>query len=507
VFPLENISSDRESEYLADGICEDIITRLSKIGSLKVASRSAVFRFKGRDFDPVDVVGKLGVGNYLEGSIRRFGDDLRISVRLTRANDGFVVWSDQFDRKCENILSLQTDIAEMVAAALGLELSGGEQQSIVRKPTVNSEAYDYYLRGKFHAKKRDKRSIETAIELLDKARQLDPRFAKACAGLSQAYRLYQNYGHGAGKSLAEMSYELAARAVELDSNSAEAHVSLGLVLRADDFKKSIRELRAAIAIDPSNAEAHHYLAHVYVIFGLYMLAADEEEKALALDPFQPISRAHLCHIYFYLGVSDKVSEQLAVLVEDNQAPYLVHSTEGWLAWYRRDWERAAGFFEKALEVEPGNTFNLDHMCDCYRRLGRLDEAAALLRKLLIDGGSDYMLPARLAQVHTDMDDHDRAAELFSRAKRNLEQASQHWLNPRSVMYHMNMAWILALEKHTEGAVKHLSEAGKQGLGHYAELRLRPDWENLQTEPTFRELVKRIEELKEVFRSFLLESDS
>jgi serine/threonine protein kinase/Tfp pilus assembly protein PilF len=491
VYPFRNLSPEPEIDYIADGLCEDVITRLSRIKSLKVASRTAVFRFRGEKIDPSDMAAKLGVAVYLEGSIRKYGNDLRITVQLTRAASGFMMWSDHFDRHPGDILRLQAELAERICEALQIKLTDEEGQVVAGVRTVAYEAYDHYLRGKFHLKRRNAASTEKAIELFTKAVEIDPAFTSAYAELSLAYNLCLLYGFRRSHDCSRRAFELASKALSLDPESSDAHMAMGMSLRNSDFQKAIQCFQRALQLDPGNVEGYHYLAHTYVLCGRYEDAAARDEKAIRLDPFYAISRAELVRIYYWLGRRNDVLEQLRTLREDDFTPHLALANEGWIEWSNRNWEAAAMLFEKALQADPNNSYCLDYLADCYRRVGRLEEAVQLVEDLYRRDPEKYDTIARLAQLHAGLAHHDKAQALFSQARSYLDAESENWLNSRSSIYYLNLAYINALQEDNESAIDALESAVKAGLGHYRDLETRPDWDGLRSSPRFSHLLFRI----------------
>ncbi|MDH4035520.1 MAG: protein kinase, partial [candidate division Zixibacteria bacterium] len=488
VFPFRFAGDDAEIDYLADGICEDIIARLSKLERLKVASRTAVFRFKGKEYDPFEIARELGVNHVLGGSIRRHEETIRINIEMTSVDDQAVLWSESYDRTIADVLQLQADVAEQVAAALNVTLSGNETQLIERKPTVDPKAYDCFLRGRYYMKKRDQTSVEKAIRLLNEAARLDSSFAEAHAQLAAAHSLHQTYGYGRPEGVTGEAVQLATRAVELEPGSSDAHMALFLVIRSEDLGRGITELRTAVALNPGNNEAHHYLAHAYVLSGRYRLAAEHEETALQLDPFQEISRAHLCRIYFYQDEQERSDEVMRKLLANDRRGFLGSMTEGSLAWYRRRWAQAAASLEKARAVEANNVHLLYYLADCYLRLGEADKAESILSEGLKRLPDRYPLHQKLGQVLRSSSGSFGADKQFQLARQGLDENCSVAARERSAVYHYDTAMLLATNNMPDQAIEHLRRGVDCGLGHYADFESRPDWDNLRDQPDFQHVV-------------------
>src|SRR5204862_3341216 len=261
VLPFENLSHDPDNAYFADGIQEEILTRLSKIADLKVISRTSTQRFKSAPNNLLDIAKELGVANILEGSVQRSADQVRVNVQLIKAATDAHLWADTFDRKVTDVFAVESEIAKVIADTLQAKLSGAEQSAIAARPTENSEAHELYLKGRYFFGKRTVDDFKRAIDYFNQAIAKDPNYALAYAGLADSYVLLPEYsGQRADESLPKARWA-ANKALELDSNLAEAHTSLGLLLF--DFggvlRGAKREFERAIELHPNYAAAHYFL--------------------------------------------------------------------------------------------------------------------------------------------------------------------------------------------------------------------------------------------------------
>lgn len=491
VFPLRNIGRDPESEYLAEGLCEDLIAKLSRLDDLEVASRTAVMRFTKQPYVPGEVAEQLNASHFLEGSIRRHERRIRINVQVVRSTDGVVVWSDTFDRTVDDFLNLQAEVAEQVAAALNVHISREEAHRIARPASPSPVAYDLYLQGRYHLKRRDHESVHKAISLLQAALEADPNLAVATADLAVAYALCSYYDFDSEKDLTAEAYRLATLAVEQDPASSDAHMALFFVLRGHAIKRGISELRTAVALDPGNAQAHHYLAHAYVQYGLYERAVGHERTAIRLDPFQVISRVHLYRILVYLKREEEATQELTEAARGTVNLDLVHLSRGWKFWITSAWSDAIEELEAALRLQPSSTFAIDYLADCYRRLGLAERARETLEEALGQNRERYALVSRLGQVFFDQRKPDRAAAMFTLAREQLARECASSINPESAVYHYNEARFLALESKPEEALGHLKTAINLDYGHYIDLNIRPDWDPLRPLPEFHEVIEQL----------------
>jgi len=488
VFPLRNLSPDASIEYISDGMCDDIIYRLTKIRTLRVASRATLSRAKGDNLDALAIAQQLEMDNILDGSIRKLDDNIRINAQLTRVRDGVVIWSEVYDRTSQDILTLQSDIAEQVAAALNLRLSGKEEKTIVRKMTTNARAYDLYMRGKFYFKRRDKKSFEKAIDHFTEAIKEDSEFAPAHAQLAVALILAHTYAYDRDQSLISKAYDLATRAVDLDPGASEAHLALYHVLRGHDIQRAIVELRTAAGIDPGNPDFHHFLAHAYMNTGRYEDSIREDLLAISLDPFADIYRAQLCRVYFFLGRKEEMERELTQLFKMSPQGTFSWQTKGWIQWHRRQWAEAAESFEQSLEINKGNFYTTDYLADCYLRLNQIDRVLDLLDGQSQSSQAGYPFHARLGQAYALLNQRQRATQHFETARRKLDEENARRIYPNSSVYHYNYAHIHALENEIDNALKHMNEAARQGYRHYADLQYRPDWEKLRDRSEFAQII-------------------
>lgn len=219
---------------------------------------------------------------------------------------------------------------------------------------------------------------------------------------------------------------------------------------------------------------------------------EQEKAALRLDPLHTISRVQLCRCYHYLGQPDQVATELENLREDDTARHLVFFTDGWVNWCRRDWILAAQLFEKGLETEPGNVYPIGYLSDCYYRLGQIELAESLLTRAIAQNPDNYDLLSRLGKFYLHAGLSRDSGAVFLRAWKSLRCESKSWLNHRSLIYHFNAGWMLAMEGHTQRALDMLEKAVFQGYGHDLDFKIRPDWDPLRDNPRFENLLQQIE---------------
>jgi adenylate cyclase len=258
VLPFADLSAERDQEHFADGVAEEILNALTKIGDLRVPARSSCFAFRGLNLDAREIGRRLGVEALLEGSVRKAGQRLRITVQLIDARNGYQLWSERFDREVADIFAIQDEIAGSVVRALGLSLRQGEQRHLVKASTTNVEAYEFYLRGRKLFQKWTRENINLAREMFGRAVALDANFAAAWAGLATAH--VHLHGSDSEPHL-EKAREASARALKLDPQSAEAHVAAAQGFSMEQrYADAAAEFERAIELDPTLFDAHYYYA-------------------------------------------------------------------------------------------------------------------------------------------------------------------------------------------------------------------------------------------------------
>jgi TolB-like protein/Flp pilus assembly protein TadD len=301
VLPFENLSAEPDNAYFADGVQEEILTRLSRIADLKVISRTSTQRYKSAPQSLAEIAKQLGVAHVLEGTVQKSADQVRVNVQLIDARNDSHVWADNYDRKLTDIFAVETEIATKIAETLKAKLTGGEQRAVASRPTENAEAHELYLRGRYFAAKRIGDSLKTAADYFNQAVTKDPHFALAYAGLADSYVLLPEYSNVPPAECFSKAKTAANQALAIDPDLAEAHTSLGLLLASDDinFTAARREFERAIELDPNLSTAHYFLGIANLApLGQFDRAISEIKRALELDPLSVIMSANLGYCYF-----------------------------------------------------------------------------------------------------------------------------------------------------------------------------------------------------------------
>ncbi len=411
VLPFVNLSSDRENEFLSDGISEDLLNALSWIEGLHVAARTSCFAFKGRNEDIRKIGDALGVETVLEGSLRRVGTKLRINAQLIKVADGFSLWSERFDREMQDVFAIQDDITRAIMAALKLRLAGRSDQPVFKLQTANAEAYELYLKGRFFWNQRGI-GLRKALHYFELALIEDPAYALAMSGLSDTYSLLSWYGDLPPAEAIPKAIAPAKRAVQLDPQLAEAHTSLGFCQLFDNWDRAgaEREFRRAITLNPRTTPARYWLGWGYSCAGRHEEAVEHCRQAVELEPFSAIDRMFLGWMYYHAGKFDEAEQQLRRGIELDDDERLVSGI--WLLGkvYVAAGKRDLAFRElgKAVENSHGSAWT---RCVLGHAWGQFDEPAKA-REILVDlQDSDkhgYVRAFGVAMIYLGLGDRDQA---------------------------------------------------------------------------------------------------
>ncbi|PYS61037.1 MAG: hypothetical protein DMF74_17125, partial [Acidobacteria bacterium] len=311
VMPFINESRNADVEYLSDGMTETLITSLSQLPNLNVKARSSVFRYKGKETNPKTVGQELNVQAILNGRVAQRGDDLSLNLELVDVQTENVIWSEQYNRKQTDLVSLQSDIARDVSGKLKIKLSGADEQKLTKNYTQNADAYKLYLQGRFYANKRTPKHSRKAIDCFQQAVSIDSNYALAYAGLAISYTYLTIYGDEPARETFPRAREFASKASELDSTLAEPHLVLGLLkfLQDHDFAGWERENQLALAANPNSTDAHRLNGLRFVYLGRFDEALAEVQRALEIEPLSTAGNISYAWSLFYSGRIDESEAQ------------------------------------------------------------------------------------------------------------------------------------------------------------------------------------------------------
>jgi adenylate cyclase len=353
VLPFDNLSRDPDNAFFAEGVQDEILTRLAKVADLKVIARTSTQKFKSAPEDLPDIAKQLGVLNILEGSVQKANDQVRVNVQLINAMTNTHLWAEIYDRKLTDIFSVESDIAKAIADTLQAKLTGSEKQMMAAQPTSNTEAYELYHKGRSLWEKRSGDNIPQAIAFYEKAIMRDPNYALAYAGLADAYVLLPFYTSAPRRDATAKARAAALKALQLDPNLAEAHCALGKILNFDDIDlaASVREFQRAIELQPNNATAHHWYSNGPVIsLGRFEEAIAEGKRSVELDPLSPVINTDFGATLYYAHRYDDAVTQLRKAVELDPTFFYSHDNLGIGLQVKGDLAGAIAEFEKAKQL-------------------------------------------------------------------------------------------------------------------------------------------------------------
>ena len=410
VLPFDNLSRDPDNAFFAEGVQDEILTRLAKIADLKVIARTSTQRFKSTPDDLQQIAKQLGVMNILEGTVQKAGDQVRVNVQLINALTDAHLWADTYDRKLTDIFAVESEIAKTIAETLQARLTGSEKSSIAKTPTVNPEAYELYLRGKFFAERRTGADLRKSIEYYDQAIAKDPGYPLAYVGLADSHLLLTAYGALSTKEAASPARAALKKALELDDSLAQAHASSGLLANLElDLNRAITELERAIQLNPNYATAHHWIALPLMAIGQPDRAIVEGKRAIELDPLSLICNADLAWVYFNGRRYDEAEAQARKTLEMDPRFYVAHYYLGEALQLKGKLADAIAEFQKSYDSN-NDPFSFAILGQAYARQGKTDEAQKILARLREQAKSKYVSPYAFAVVLTALGDKAHAID-------------------------------------------------------------------------------------------------
>jgi serine/threonine protein kinase/Flp pilus assembly protein TadD len=389
VLPFADMSPQRDQQYFCEGIAEELINALTKIGELRIASRTSAFAFRDKNVNIRRIGEELSVSAVLEGSVRKAGNKLRVTAQLVNVTDGYHLWSERYDRELEDVFAIQDEIAENIVKALRVVLTDQEKRALERPPTENVQAYEFYLRGRQYYHQWRKKSIEYARRMFERAIALDPQFARAYAGIADCCSFLAKYWDSS-KVILEGAETYSRKALELAPDLAEAHVSRGLALSySKRYEEAEREFETAVKLDPKLFEAHYLYGRARYEQGKNAEAAQSFEVASQLRPddyqvpvfqWQALmadgrqAEAEIVH----RRAMQVLERHVELNPEDSRALNLggVVLARGGRSEQGREWVK------RALAIDPEDSWMLYNTACFYAVQGDGDEAIGCLEKAL-----------------------------------------------------------------------------------------------------------------------------
>jgi TolB-like protein/Tfp pilus assembly protein PilF len=447
VMPFVNESGNADIEYLSDGMTETLISSLSQLPNLNVKARSSVFRYKGKTTEAKTIGKELNVQAILNGRVVQHGDELTLSLELIDAQTENVIWSDRYDRKQTDLVSLQNEIARDVSSKLKIRLSGADERKLAKTYTANPEAYKLYLQGRFYWNKREEKDFRKAVEYFSQAIALDPKYALAYAGLADSYALLSTFGFMPPAEGVPKAREFANRALSLDDSMAEPHTTLAyLSLTYDyDFAASEREFKRAIELNPNYATAHQWFGEMLLNAGRFDEASVEYRRALEIEPLSlPINWDYGRFLYMTRRYDESIAQH-----------------------------------KKTIELDPGFARAHRTLAEVYRVKGDYANAVEERAKVLDLMGQSQN--AALVRATFAKDGWLGFLRLVTAENSALKDINNNWVVAK--------AFVDLGDK--DKAFAELNKAYEKRLSSLCWLKIEPQLDPLRSDPRYQELLKKM----------------
>ncbi|MCM3903852.1 MAG: protein kinase [Pyrinomonadaceae bacterium] len=461
ILPFVNDSNDPNAEYLSDGITESIINSLSQLPNLKVMSRNAVFRFKGRNVDPMEVGHSLQVGAVLMGRVVNRDNRLVIKTELIDVSDGSQLWGAEYNNSLSDILSVQDEISHTISEKLRFRLTGQDEERLSKRYTKDAEAYELYLKGRYFWNKRGEAGLRNGIKHFKAAQERDPTYALAYSGLADSYALLCDIGVVAPVNEMPLAKAAAQKSVTIDPFLAEGYTSRAFVKLAYDWdwQGAETDFRKALDLNPKYPTAHQWYASYLVQMGKFDRARQEIEQAQQLDPLSPI----------------------------------ISSNAGLYSYFEHRYDDAITQYKRTLEIDPGFWVAHHYMGLAYAKKGSHEEAIRQLRGLL---ESPEEGPLKEGAVEKDPEVAASLGFAYATAGRRSDAEAilerLRALSERRYVSGLYMAIIYAGLKDQDRALEYLNKAYESRHPGLVLIRVDPIFDDLRSDDRFKQLVKRFE---------------
>ena len=434
VLPFLDMSPAKDQEYFCDGIAEELINSLTHIQDLRVVARTSSFSFKGKDIDVREIGRMLNVDHVLEGSVRKSGDQLRITAQLVNVTDGYHLWSERFDREAEDIFTIQDEISLKIVDKLKVQTLSDERITLQKRHTSNVDAYHAYLKGRYFSQRLAKADIEKAISFFEQAIEHDPGYASAYAAMAHCYCLFGLYYYLPSKDSFPKAKIAAKKALELDDELAIAHAAMSVIHYLYDwnFESARQEIERAIELDPNCVTSHSDYSGYYAMIGKMDKAIIELKRALELDPLSVNHQIHLGLYYVKARQPEQARQQLLNTLE-------FAADHPWALWllaitYTLDaqYDKSINILQNALNVAKDYPPIVAAIGWSYAMSGDKQGARKILSDLHEKAKKVYVRPFLFAKIHAALGENDLAFEWFERAYQERDSSLSHILTDESV---------------------------------------------------------------------------
>lgn len=450
VLPFKPLVAENRDEALEMGMADTLISRLGDNLQIVVRPLSSVRKFGNLEQDALAAGRALDVEAVLDGSVQRWGDKIRVNMRLVKVADGTLLWTGTFHEEFTNIFVLQDAISNQVAAALALQLGGDEKMRLTKRYTDNVEAYGLYLKGRFHAAKFTPPEMQRGILYFQQAIDIDPSYAIASVGLAEAYRALATAGELPATELFPKAKAAAQRAIQLDDRLSDAHSILGFIIFWYDWNwgESENQCQRALELNPNSADAHAFYAHLLSNTGHHAEALAEIKRATELDPLSPRNSALEGEFVLHAGQTDEALVRLQKSFELDPNFWLAHLFASSAYIEKGMFKEAIAEARKARNLSGGSTHPIAFEGYALAKSGKQAEARAMLAELLRLSTKRFVSPYNIALMYNALDERD---ETLAWLERGFEQKE-----PKTVF-----------------------------------LKVEPKWNNMRSEPRFIDLMKRL----------------
>jgi TolB-like protein/Tfp pilus assembly protein PilF/predicted Ser/Thr protein kinase len=450
VLPFVNGSGHPDNEYLSDGLTESLISRLSRVSTLRVTARSTAFRYKGAEVDPQKIGQDLGVRAVLSGRLLQRDGALVVRTELMDVDTGAQLWGDEFVRRLDNIFALQDELSKEISEGLRLRLTREDEQRLTRRDTENPEAYQHYLKGLYYWNKRSPDALRTSIGYFNRAIDADPGYALAYAGLADAYNLGSFFNMEPPREAMPKAKSAAEKALAIDAKLAEAHISLGYnsFTYEWDWPAATRHFDRALALDREAVMNHTYYPFYLTVAGRSEEAVRAARRAFDRDPLSA-SRSHTLAVQLGLnGRRDDAIEECRRTIGLDPNFGIAHEVLGGLLAGKGMYPEALTAMQQAVALNRGAAMSLANLGHVQARLGQEEEARRILQQLSEASKQRYTPALAFAVVHLGLGEHDRV-----------------------------LSW--------------LDKAYQERFNRLAYLRREAIWDPVRPDPRFQELLRRI----------------
>ena len=416
VLPFVSLSPGRENEFLSDGITEDLITALSQINELRVPASTSVFAFKGKTDDIRQIGGQLAVSTVLEGSVRRDGNQLRVTAKLINVADGFNLWSERYDREIEDLFRIQDEITRSIVHALRIRLAPNASASLVKVSTENTEAYELYVRGRHFWNQRGE-GLKRSLHYFELALIEDPNYALAYAGLAEAHLLLAYYGYSAATTALPLARKAALQGLALNPNLGEAHCALGFAsfVQDWDWPAAAKSFRSAIKLKPGNITAYYWFSSCLLAMDRGPEALEADKEALDKDPLSVLANANLAWTLVGLRECTKALKQLKRTLSLDRKFVVAHRLIGQACCQLGRHDEAIASFTRAVELSKRNPSLLAWLAYAFGQAGQRDDAKKIIDEMSARSANEFVRPFLFGLAYTGLGKLGHACEWLQKA--------------------------------------------------------------------------------------------